>query len=172
MPFDSADDDGFDVLTPGHFLLGRPLEALPDRGDVQVQHSTLKRWNLCQLVVREFWHRWSTEYIRILNKTNKWKRDQENIQLGDIILVKDSSTFQNTWPLGRIMETYPGPDGRVRVVLVKTAKSLLHHPTCKLVLLLKESDKDKQSPPLGPRDVGASTKKIQVLSKSQLTVRK
>ena len=70
------------------------------------------------------------------------------------------------------METCPGPDGRVRVVLVKTAKSLLRRPIGKLVLLLKESDKDEQSPPLGPRDVGASTKKIQILSKSQLTVSK
>ena len=84
MPFESADDDGLDVLTPGHFLVGRLLETLPDRRDVQVQHSTLKRWNLCQLMVRKFWHRWSTEYIRILNKTNKWKRDQENIPVGDI----------------------------------------------------------------------------------------
>ncbi len=54
------------------------------------------------------------------------------------------------------MKTYPGQDGLVRVVLVKTAKSLLRRPICKLVLLLKESDKAKQSPPLGPRDVGAS----------------
>ena len=172
VPLYSTDYDGLDVLTPGHFLVGRPLEALPDRGDVKVQHSTLKRWNLCQLVVREFWHRWSTEYIRILKNTNKRIRDQENIQVGDIILVKDSSIFQNTWPQGRIMETYPEPDGRVRVVLVKTAKSLLRCSICKLVLLLKESDKDEQSPPLGPRDVGASTMKIQILSKGPLTVSK
>ena len=27
LPFD---DDGVEALTPGHFLIGRPIEALPD----------------------------------------------------------------------------------------------------------------------------------------------
>ncbi len=147
VPFDSTDEDGLDVLTPGHFLVGRPLEALPDKGDILQQPSTLKRWNLCQLVIREFWYRWSTEYIRTLNRLNKWRKINEDIQVGDIVLLKDSTTFQNSWPLGRIVKTYPGQDGLVRVVLVKTAKSLLRRPICKLVLLLKESDKAKQSPP-------------------------
>ncbi len=150
VPFDSTDEDRLNVLTPGHFLVGRPLEALPDKGDILQQPSTLKRWNLCQLVIREFWYRWSTEYIRTLNRLNKWRKIHEDIQVGDIVLLKDSTTFQNSWPLGRIVKTYPGQDGLVRVVLVKTAKSLLRRPICKLVLLLKESDKAKQSPPLGP----------------------
>lgn len=28
---DSNDDDGIAPLTPGHFLIGQPLEALPDQ---------------------------------------------------------------------------------------------------------------------------------------------
>lgn len=30
VPLSSADKDGVEVLTPGHFLIGQPLSALPD----------------------------------------------------------------------------------------------------------------------------------------------
>ena len=30
MPTNSPDDDGLTVLTPGHFLIGKPLVKLPD----------------------------------------------------------------------------------------------------------------------------------------------
>lgn len=45
MSLDS-NDDGIAPLTPGHFLIGQPLKALP--GQVAtVPISTLKQWQLC-----------------------------------------------------------------------------------------------------------------------------
>ena len=88
-PINCADEDGLDVLTPGHFLIGRPLEAVPDQMDRPQTPSLLKKWNLCQAMAREFWYRWSSEYIRLLNKNNKWRRNQRNMQVNDIVLVKD-----------------------------------------------------------------------------------
>ena len=40
-------DDGIDALMPGHFLIGRPLEALPDSSLVYQPNSLLRRWQLC-----------------------------------------------------------------------------------------------------------------------------
>ena len=52
-----ADDDGIGALTPGHFLVGRPLEALPDSSfEYPNSLSLLKRWQLCQSLVRHFWN--------------------------------------------------------------------------------------------------------------------
>ena len=61
----SCDDDGCEALTPGHFLIARPLEALPDPALSYCDVSLLHRWHLCQDIVRHFWRRLSADYLSI-----------------------------------------------------------------------------------------------------------
>ena len=66
-PLTNLPDSGeLDALTPGHFLIGRPLSALPDHDAVHDSISLLKRWRLCQKLSHQFWVRWSTEYLDML----------------------------------------------------------------------------------------------------------
>ena len=65
-----CDDD--DVLTPGHFLIGRPLVALANPEFKHQNLSLLKRWHLCQLLVKHLWDRWSTEYLSAMQRVTKW----------------------------------------------------------------------------------------------------
>ena len=55
--------DTTEVLTPGHFLIGRPLMALPDQSSTRQPMSLLRRWRLCQVLTNHLWKRWSTEYF-------------------------------------------------------------------------------------------------------------
>ena len=113
--------DGITALTPGHFLVGRELRAYPETL-ITIEPSLLRRWNLCQAMVHHFWRRWSTEYLQ---QQQKWKTTKPNLQPGDVVILRDDSLFTNHWPLARVMETFPGKDGLVKVATMKTATSLL-----------------------------------------------
>jgi len=49
------DDDGVEVQTAGHFLIGRPFSAIPDHLESHQNLSILCRWYLCESLVRYFW---------------------------------------------------------------------------------------------------------------------
>ena len=110
---DTPPMDGVNPLTPGHFLTGTPLCALPSVQDKQSKITSLRRWNLLQKLQSEFWNSWKSNYLMKLNRRTKWKRISHNLTVGDVVLIKDDDTFQRCWPMGRIVKEYPGSDGLV-----------------------------------------------------------
>ena len=54
IPSPSTDDDGFEILTAGHFLTVQPLSALPNPSFSHQPVSLLRRWHLCQNIMRKF----------------------------------------------------------------------------------------------------------------------
>ena len=93
------DDDGIEVLTPGHFLIGHPLQALPDHPHSSQSLGLLRRWYLCQGLVRHFWQRWKNEYIVALRRYSKWKRPNDNFQIGDIVVIKEDNLVLSHWSI-------------------------------------------------------------------------
>ena len=131
-----CDDDGVDALTPGHFLIGRPLEALPDPSFSYRTLTLLRRWHLCQALVRHFWKRWSSEYLSSLQKFAKWHHHSKNISVGDVVILREDNTIPTKWPLARITGVHTGKDGVVRVVKLKTATGTYTRPVTKVARLL------------------------------------
>ena len=132
----SCDDDGVDALTPGHFLIGRPLESLPDPAFSYRPVSLLRRWHLCQNLVRHFWRRWSSEYLSSLRKFTKWHHPSRNASIGDIVILQEDSLVPGKWPLARVTQVHKGKDGLVRVVTIKTRTGIYKRPVHKIALLL------------------------------------
>ena len=141
IPVNSPDDDGIEILTPGHFLIGRALCALPDPSFSYRTMSLLRRWHLCQNLVCHFWRRWSTEYLSSLNKYNKWHYPTRNLSVGDIVILKEDDAIPTKWPLSRVTQVYPGRDGLVRVATVKTTKGTYKRPVTKIAVLLPHDRK-------------------------------
>lgn len=131
------DPDDFEALTPGHFLIGGPLNALPNPSLEHVATSRLSRWQLCQKLVHHFWNRWRNEYLNSLQQRTKWWKKEENIQVGQLVLVVDDNQPPANWTLGRVAEIFTGKDGLVRVVNLKHKNGFLKRPITKLCLLPK-----------------------------------
>ena len=129
--------DALEVLTPGHFLIGRPLTSLPENSELQVL-KPLRRWQLCQSLTRHLWARWSHEYLTILSRFSKWHTETRDYQVGDIVCLREEPMAPTRWPLARIIKVHPGQDGKVRVVTVRTSKGVYNRPVVKLVPLVQD----------------------------------
>ena len=142
----TSDEEGLEALTPGHFLIGRALEALPDSNFSLNSRDLLllRRWELCQAVVRHFWKRWSTEYVTSLNRLTKWIKPPQSLCPGDLVLLQEESIVPIRWPLARVVKIHPGRDGLVRVAHIKTKNGLYTRPVTKLALLLEREPADKE----------------------------
>jgi hypothetical protein len=132
------DDDGIEALTPGHFLIGRPIEALPDPALAYRPVSILARWTLCQALVRHLWQRWSADYLDSLKRCSKWHKRSTNLQVGDVVILREDNVVPAQWPMARVVITHKGDDDLVRVVTVKTSSGTYKRPVHKVVLLLAE----------------------------------
>ncbi|KOX69476.1 hypothetical protein WN51_06560 [Melipona quadrifasciata] len=59
----SFDPPDLNPLTPGHFLIGRPLTALPYPDVTDVTINRLDRFQLLQAFQQRFWKRWQADYL-------------------------------------------------------------------------------------------------------------
>lgn len=109
-------------LTPNHFLTGRPSPQFPPYRIEESHQLSVKRWRLAQELSSKYWRRWIREYIPTLIQRVKWDREGQSLSVGDRVLIVDPTSPRGVWPVGRVSELYPGADGRVRTVLVTTAR--------------------------------------------------
>ncbi|XP_077255210.1 uncharacterized protein LOC143893559 [Temnothorax americanus] len=109
------------VLTPAHYLIGKPLTTLPEGDLSSVPANRLSTWQHITKVRQDFWARWNLEYLNELQMRNKWVKDGPKLDIGTIVLIKDKNLPCMHWALGRITELHPGVDGVVRAATIKTA---------------------------------------------------
>ncbi|XP_061395049.1 uncharacterized protein LOC133330652 [Musca vetustissima] len=135
----SDDIDDLTALTPGHFLIGSALLSPAEPEEFPTKIAMLNRWRKLKLVQQEFCRRWKCDYLKELNKRNKWKNPSPNLQVNDLVVLSQEMGSPNEWRLGRVIKLYPGSDGLVRVVDLKTPSGILRRPVHKLVLLPRSS---------------------------------
>lgn len=116
----SEDIEDLNVLTPGHFLIGRPLTAMPQKNFLKTPSNRLAHWEELQQIQQKFWNQWYHQYLLQLQKRPVNFREKFQFELGDMVLVKDENLPPLKWLMGRIIKMFPGKDRVVRNVRVKT----------------------------------------------------
>jgi len=125
-------------LTPGHFLIGRPLVSVSEIGLTDVNVNRLNRYQLLEQIRQNLWKRWSVEYLTQLQQRNKWKEVRDTIKEGTMVILRDQNTPPMNWRLERITDVHRGKDGLVRVVDVKTSTGTYQRPLTKMCVLPME----------------------------------
>ncbi|XP_062713665.1 uncharacterized protein LOC134290523 [Aedes albopictus] len=117
----SSDPGDVLALTPGHLLVGEPLCSLPEPDLCNTPINRLNSFQKMQRSLQHFWKAWSRDYVAQLQDRKKWPTVHQDIDVGTLVLLKDDNAPPMRWNLGRIEEVFPGKDGHVRVVQVRTA---------------------------------------------------
>ncbi|XP_022111403.1 uncharacterized protein LOC110990629 [Acanthaster planci] len=146
--------DAPEPLTPSHLLTMKPKVVLPPPGKFQKEDIYAhKWWRRVQYLTNEFWVRWRKEFLHQLQERKKWVHPERDLQVGDVVISKEGEQTRNQWPFGRVMETHPSNDRRVRSFFFQAedgirdnlgrrqySPSLLDRPVHKLVLLVPATE--------------------------------
>ena len=136
LTYISSDVDDFTPLTPNHFVLGYPLRGLPPSTVTSSDAIGKRKWKYACSLADHLWRRWKKEYLPTLLPREKWTKRRPDPSTNEVVLIVDEDLPRGQWRLGKVIKTYPGRDGIVRSVLLKTGNDReLVRPVTKLCRL-------------------------------------
>lgn len=127
--------ESIEVLTPAHFLIGRPMMSIPEVAEYDPNVPLIKKWELVTSLHKQFWLSWLKEYLQQLHQRKYWSEAQPNLKENQIVVIKDDNLPPLQWKIGRVVKVDPGPDGHVRVATIKTASGEVTRTIAKLSIL-------------------------------------
>ena len=137
----TEDPEELEALTPGHFLIGTALNALPECPAEDSRATQVNRYKHLQLLVQQFWTKWTRNYLHSLQQRSKWQVSNVPSDLvGRMAIIHEENAPPMLWKLARVIGTHPGADGVVRVVTVKTRDGCFKRALVKISLLPVEAD--------------------------------
>ena len=78
-----------------------------------------------QHLTNEFWCRWKKEFLLSLQGRQNWTRPRKNLQVNDVVIVKEDDMPRNQWRVCRVVEALPDEDGLVRKVKLEVGSQNL-----------------------------------------------
>ena len=118
-----------DIITPNHFLVGRPIPSLlfgdlnldPEWEYYDEDYSSVlsKTIDWRDSVFRDFKDKWLKEYLLSLREKDRASYCPPRVwKVGEAALFKLPNKAKAFWPLVRVLETFPDENQVVRTVRV------------------------------------------------------
>lgn len=140
----STDPDSPFLLTPAMLLTQKGHTLLPPPGDFKETNLHRQQWRRVQHLANTFWSRWRREYLATLQSRSKWQEERRNLREGDVVLLKDSQSKRNEWPMALVTKIFTSSDKRVRTVELRVARNgtikTFLRPISETVLLMPTED--------------------------------
>ncbi|XP_059825153.1 uncharacterized protein LOC132393775 [Hypanus sabinus] len=138
LPVSSDPENPF-IPSPS-MLLTQKAGAPPPPGDFSDKDLYTKQWRQVQALANQFWPRWRQKYLPLLQQRQKWTEPRRNLQVGDLVLLRDKQATRNSWLTARITATFPSEDEHVRKIELKTTDQgdvkIYQRPVTEVILLL------------------------------------
>lgn len=135
----SSDPRDYLPLSPGHFLIGRPLTAPVCEDDLRdLPVHRLSRYQRVEQIRQQFWSRWAREYISELQTRTKWRENVADLKPDTLVIIKEINLPPLKWQLGRVLKTIPGNDGISRVADIQTSSGIVRRPYTKICPLVND----------------------------------
>lgn len=128
----SEDAEDLCPLTPAMFIQDNQEVGTPVLDEVDRTHLT-NRWKKMQQLREHLRIRFRSEYLaQLVQKKNDARRECREIKVDEVVLVGSDNKRRIQWPMGRVIDIFPGKDKVVRVAKVKTENGVLIRPIQRL----------------------------------------
>jgi len=125
-------------ITPNHLIYGHQVEALPfsEATSDQKEQPIDVLWRKRQKLAVEFMQLFQHQYIAGILELKKWRKIEDQVQVGDLCLVQEVNRKRKDWPIGVVEELITNPlDGLIRTVKLRVAKGYVNRSIRSLVFL-------------------------------------
>ena len=129
------------VFSPNILLTQKPPLLFEVPVSFDSSDALHSQWKRVQHLAQQFWDRWRRDYLPLLQPRRVWQQARDNVRVGDVVLLRDKASHRNSWPLGIIVQCFPGSDHRVRKVDIRlgSSRKVFCRPVHDIVLVLPHS---------------------------------
>ena len=87
------------VLTPNMLLTQKVETDVPPFHELDLKDMYVSSWKHVQVIAQQFWKRWHSEYLHLLQQRRKWTNSKENLQIDDVVLLREKEAHRNDWSM-------------------------------------------------------------------------